>query len=155
MNEDAADRVMVESLYWWGVATLFRCPHMADPARTDIALIGVPHSSGNGSTERDQHLGPRAVRHVSGFYRRAHGVHDFAPFDAVRINDLGDVPLPEAMNNEKCVERITAYYRRIDEAGVNPVSIGGDHGITGAILQAIAGSHSRQSAHPRLAEALL
>ncbi len=143
MSDEATDRLMMETLYWWGVPTLFRCPHDPDPAKTDIALVGVPHSSGNGSTERDQHLGPRAVRHVSAHNRRYHKHFDFSPWEAARINDLGDVPLPEAMDNEKCVERITAFYRRIDEAGAHPVSIGGDHGITGAIVQAIAGSHSR------------
>ena len=62
-----------QSWYWWGIPTLFRCPWNEDPAACDIALVGVPHSTGNGSTERDQHLGPRAVRHVSGYYRRAMG----------------------------------------------------------------------------------
>jgi arginase family enzyme len=74
-----------QSWYWWGVPTFFRCPWSEDPAACDTALVGVPHSIGNGSTERDQHLGPRAVRHVSGFYRRAQGVHDFAPFEAARL----------------------------------------------------------------------
>ncbi len=143
MSDDATDRMMMESLYWWGVATLFRCPHVTDPAQTDIALVGVPHSSGNGSTERDQHLGPRAVRHVSSHNRRYHQSFDFSPWEVCRINDLGDVPLPEAMNNEACVERISAYFAKIDAAGANPVSIGGDHGITGAIVQAIAGEKSR------------
>lgn len=128
-----------QSWYWWGIPTLFRCPWNEDPAACDIALVGVPHSSGNGSTERDQHLGPRAVRNVSGFYRRAHGTHDFAPFERVRINDLGDVPLPEAMNNEACVRDIEAFYVRLDAAGTRPVSIGGDHSITGPILKALAG----------------
>ena len=108
-------------------------------SRPTSRLVGVPHSSGNGSTERDQHLGPRAVRNVSGFYRRTHVVHGFAPWDVARINDLGDVPLPEAMNNEACVRDIEAFYRRLDEAGTRPVSIGGDHSITGPILKAIAG----------------
>lgn len=127
------------SWYWWGIPTFFRCPWNEDPASCDIALVGVPHSSGNGSTERDQHLGPRAVRHVSGFYRRAHGVHGFAPFEAARIHDLGDVPLPEAMNNEASVRDIEAYFARLDQAGVRPVAMGGDHSITGPILKAIAG----------------
>ncbi len=143
MNDDSTDAMMMETLYWWGVPTLFRCPHDPDPAHTDIALVGVPHSSGNGSTERDQHLGPRAVRHVSAHNRRFHKSFDFSPWEARRINDLGDVPLPEAMDNEKCVERISAFYRKIDAAGARPVSIGGDHGITGAILQAIAGEHAK------------
>ena len=129
-----------------GIPTLFRCPWNEDPSACDIALVGVPHSSGNGSTERDQHLGPRAVRHVSGFYRRAHGVHGFAPFETVRIHDLGDVPLPEAMNNEACVRDIEAFYARLDAAGARPVSIGGDHSITGPILKAVAGPGRRLSA---------
>ena len=61
---------MMENLYWWGIPTLFRAPHTADPAEADIALIGAPHSTGNGTTERDQHLGPRALRHVSAVGRR-------------------------------------------------------------------------------------
>lgn len=50
-----------ERWYWWGIPTFFRCPWKEDPAAAEIALVGVPDSSGNGSTERDQHLGPRAV----------------------------------------------------------------------------------------------
>ena len=109
-NDLDADRKSSQSWYWWGIPTFFRCPWNEDPAAADIALVGVPHSSGNGSTERDQHLGPRAVRNVSGFYRRAHGVHGFSPWDVARVNDLGDVPLPEAMNNEASVRDIEAFY---------------------------------------------
>jgi guanidinopropionase len=133
------DKQSAKSWYWWGIPTFFRAPWIEDPAAADIALVGVPHSSGNGSTERDQHLGPRAVRNQSGFYRRAHAVHGFAPWDKARINDLGDVPLPEAMNNEASVRDIEAFYARLDQAGTRPVSIGGDHSITGPIIKAIAG----------------
>ena len=59
------DQVMMETMYWWGIPTLFRCKNDPDPKNCDIALVGVPHSTGNGTTERDQHLGPRAVRHIS------------------------------------------------------------------------------------------
>jgi guanidinopropionase len=50
------------------------------------------------------------------------------------------------MNNEKCVERISNFFGDIADAGVPVVSIGGDHGITGAILQALAGEGSRLTA---------
>lgn len=129
--------------YWWGVPTLFRCPWNEDPANCDIGLVGVPHSSGNGSTERDQHLGPRAVRNVSGYYRRAHTKFEIVPWDICQVNDLGDVPLPEAMVNDICVERIEAYFKRLDSVGTRPVSIGGDHSITGPIIKAVAGKHAR------------
>ncbi|MDH3375740.1 MAG: arginase family protein [Gammaproteobacteria bacterium] len=140
-NRDHA--TMLDGLYWWGVPTLFRCPHILDPNNCDIALVGVPHSTGNGTTERDQHLGPRAVRDVSALNRRAHMKFGIVPWDMCRINDLGDVPLHEANDNEKCIERITDYYRKIDDAGVRPVSVGGDHAITGGILQAIGGAQSK------------
>ena len=135
-------RQSVSNWYWWGVPTLFRCPYDEDPANCDIALVGVPHSSGNGSTERDQHLAPRAMRHVSGFYRRAHNNFRIVPWEVCRINDMGDVPLPEAMVNDVSVVHIEAFYKRLDAAGTLPVSIGGDHSITGPILKAIAGPNA-------------
>ena len=129
----SADRTMVENLYWWGIPSLFRCPIETDPAGCDIALVGVPHSTGNGTTERDQHLGPRAVRNVSAQLRRVHATYGMSPWEACRIADLGDVPFPEANDNERCIERITEYFRAIDRAGARPVAIGGDHSITGGI----------------------
>lgn len=128
--------------YWWGIPTFFRCEWKEAPADSDIALLGVPHSSGNGSTERDQHLGPRAVRHVSAQYRRSHGRFGITPWDICRINDAGDVPLPEAMVNDVSIQHIEAYARRFNDAGTRLVSMGGDHGITGPLLKAVGGAHS-------------
>jgi guanidinopropionase len=132
----------LETLYWWGVPTFFRCPHDEDPAACDIGVLGIPHSSGNGSTERDQHLGPRAVRHVCAHNRRPHRTYGLHPFEVCRVHDLGDVPLPEAMDNEACVGRIAAAARRVASAGTRLVSIGGDHAVTGAVLLGLAGPGS-------------
>ena len=66
------DELMMETMYWWGIPTLFRCENRKDISNCDIALVGIPHSTGNGTTERDQHLGPRAVRNVSAGLRRVH-----------------------------------------------------------------------------------
>ncbi len=140
LNDD--DRLLLEGTYWWGPATLFRCELESDPAACDLALVGVPHSSGNGSTERDQHLGPRAVRNVSALQRRMHGEFGFSPWDACRIRDLGDVPLPEANNNEQCIERIRQFFERLGVARTRAVSIGGDHSITGGILRGLASETS-------------
>ena len=130
------DRSMMDNLYWWGVPTLFRCPHEGIDGQ-DIVLAGVPHSTGNGTTERDQHLGPRAVRNVSAVQRRVHGVFGLDPWATAKIADVGDVPLPRANDNEDCIARITEFYRQIDASGARPVSIGGDHSITGGIVQAL------------------
>lgn len=142
MTDDERLAVM-RSTYWWGPATLFGCEVDPDPRSCDIALVGVPHSSGNGSTERDQHLGPRAVRHVSGAYRRAHQKFGIDPWTACRIKDLGDVVMPEFMVSDTAVKDIEACYRRIGEAGARPVSIGGDHSVTLPILRALGGPGSR------------
>lgn len=127
---------MMENLYWWGIPTLFRCPNEG-PEGQDIALVGVPHSTGNGTTERDQHLGPRALRNVSAVGRRIHGGFGLNPWTATKIADVGDVPFPRANDNEACIEDITRFFTKIDEAGARPVSIGGDHSITGGIVQAL------------------
>lgn len=130
------DEAVMENLYWWGVPTLFRC-EIGKAAEADIALVGVPHSTGNGTTERDQHLGPRSVRNMSAVQRRVHSRFQVDPWNSARIRDLGDVPFPRANDNEDCIERITEYYRDVDQAGARPVSIGGDHSITGGIVQAL------------------
>ena len=131
------DLSMMENLYWWGIPTLFRCPQ--DKLETaDIALVGVPHSTGNGTTERDQHLGPRAVRNVSALQRRTHGDFKIDPWNEAKIIDAGDVPFPRANDNEDCIEQITKFYKAIDNSNTRPVSIGGDHSITGGVIQGLA-----------------
>ena len=130
------DAAVMENLYWWGIPTLFRC-EQGTPEGKDIVLAGVPHSTGNGTTERDQHLGPRSVRNVSAVQRRMHSQFRLDPWSAASIADVGDVPFPKANDNEDCIERITEFYKNIDKAGARPVSIGGDHSITGGIVQAL------------------
>ena len=48
------------------------------------------------------------------------------------------LPLPQANNNEKCIEDITNFYEKIANEAKKPVvSIGGDHSITGGIVQGL------------------
>ena len=131
------DLSMMENLYWWGIPTLFRCPQ-GKLGTADIALVGVPHSTGNGTTERDQHLGPRAVRNVSALQRRTHGDFKIDPWNELKIIDAGDVAFPRANDNEHCIEQITNFFKAIDNSNTRPVSIGGDHSITGGIVQGLA-----------------
>ena len=138
--EDKYAKSMMDNLYWWGIPTLFRCENR-EAEGNDIALIGAPHSTGNGSTERDQHLGPRALRNVSSVGRRAHLGFGIDPWSSARIVDVGDVAFPKANDNEDCIERITNFYQKIDSNRVRPVSIGGDHSITGGILEGLGCGH--------------
>ena len=49
-----SENELAEGSTWWGVATLFRCEIEANPENVDIGLVGVPHSAGNGTSQRDQ-----------------------------------------------------------------------------------------------------
>ena len=138
---DSNDELMMETMYWWGIPTLFRCEHNKDLTQCDIVLAGVPHSTENGTTERDQHLGPRAVRNVSAGLRRVHLDFNINPWKKKKIFDLGDVALPHANNNEKCIEDITSFYSKIARTNKPVVSIGGDHSITGGILQGLGSNN--------------
>ena len=137
------DNIMMDTMYWWGIPTLFRCKNDSSPKNCDIALVGVPHSTGNGTTERDQHLGPRAVRNISAGLRRIHLEFGIDPWNENIIHDLGDVSLPEANDNEKCIERITEFYSNVAKNNKRVVSIGGDHSITGGIIQGLTHKNSQ------------
>src|SRR5271165_3635466 len=121
--------------HWYGIATFPRCPFQPDFKDTDIGLIGVPYSGGN-NIERMQYLGPRAVRNRSAAYHKAHRQFRINPFELVRVCDLGDAPMPRVLNPDLAAEDFEAWFQKVFEAGVTPVSIGGDHSITWPILRA-------------------
>jgi guanidinopropionase len=129
-------------LYWWGPATFFGCATSDDPAATEIGLIGVPHSLGGLTTERDQHLAPRAVRHVSGFYRRVHRDYGFDVWDTHSVNDLGDTPIPHLAVGDRAVQDIQQFFEAVVATGTRPVSVGGDHSVTAPILRALCSDAS-------------
>jgi guanidinopropionase len=122
-------------MHWYGPATFLRCPFQPSLKDTDIGLIGVPYSGGN-AIERMQYLGPRAVRNRSAAYHRAHREFRINPFELVRIRDLGDAPIPRVLNPDMAAEDFQTYFAKVFEAGITPVSVGGDHSITWPILRA-------------------
>ena len=119
--------------HWYGMPTFLHCPFQPDLKDTDIGLIGVPYSGGN-SIERMQYLGPRTVRNRSMAYGRVHRQFRINPFQMVRVRDLGDAPMPRVLNPDMAAEDFQAYFQKVFEAGITPVSIGGDHSITWPIL---------------------
>jgi guanidinopropionase len=135
MTEADAAAAVAGYWHWYGVPTFLRCPHQPDFKDTDIGLIGVPYSGGN-AIERMQYLGPRTVRNRSTAYHRAHRGFRINPFELARVRDLGDAPMPRALNPDAAAEDFEAWFKRVFEAGITPVSIGGDHSITWPILRA-------------------
>lgn len=101
----------------------------------DIALIGVPMDLGvtNRSGAR---FGPRAVRGIEriGPYHHVLGV---APVAQCKVADIGDVPFRGRYDLIQAIEDIEAFYHKIVDAGIKPVSVGGDHSVTHPIMKAV------------------
>ncbi len=124
-----------------GVPTFMRLPHITldDPrlAEVDIALVGVPWDSGTTNRPGPRH-GPRQIRDMSTMIRAQNGATGVRPFERVNCADLGDVP-PNPADIMDSMDRITAFYQRLVENSIRPLTAGGDHLSSLPILRALAG----------------
>lgn len=118
------------------IPTFMRLPHVTDPARLDIALIGVPWDGGTTNRAGARH-GPREIRNMSSFMRKVHHVSRIAPYDLARIADLGDAPV-NPIDLMDTLGRVEKFYAKVHAAGALPLSAGGDHLVTLPIFRAIA-----------------
>jgi guanidinopropionase len=118
------------------IATFLRAPHQLDLEGLDIGIAGVPFDGGATNRVGARH-GPRAVRDLSSLMRATHHVFRVNPFELCRIADVGDVRFNSLFDNAIAQADITAFYDRFAAAKVTPLSIGGDHSITYAILKGI------------------
>lgn len=122
-----------------GVPSFMRLPHVTpDHPRfgdVEIGLVGVPWDGGTTNRPGPRH-GPRALRDASTMIRAQHPVSGLRPFDAARCADLGDVgPNPADLHDS--MARITRFYERLVEAGIRPLTAGGDHLSSLPILRAL------------------
>lgn len=120
-----------------GIPTFFRTPYTQDLTDTDIGLIGIPYDGGVTNRSGARH-GPRAVRDQSSLLRRINGTTGFMPFAAARVRDLGDAWIEQPYEIEGALAEIHAFVQTVVDAGVVPVSVGGDHSIALPILRAVA-----------------
>jgi len=69
--------------------------------------------------------------------RKINQASRIAPYDLVRVADLGDVPFTSRYRLEGSLDDIERYYQKVQAAGVVPLSVGGDHSITHPIMKAL------------------
>ena len=123
-----------------GVPTFMRLPYIpldhADLTAVDIGLIGVPWDSGTTNRPGPRH-GPRQLRDMSTMIRAGNGITGVRPFELVNCADLGDVG-PNPADIQDSMKRITAFYDQVLEAGIIPLTAGGDHLSTLPILRSVA-----------------
>ncbi|MCV0425710.1 MAG: agmatinase [Roseibium sp.] len=106
-----------------------------DFSELDVALVGLPMDLGI-SNRNGCRFGPRAIRAIERVGPFNH-VLDCMPGSELRVNDIGDVPFRSRYNLEQSHEDIEAAVLKIIEAGVVPLSVGGDHSVSLPILRAL------------------
>lgn len=123
-----------------GAPSLLRAPYRPELAAAkrgelDFALLGVPMDLGvtNRSGAR---FGPRAVRNVERVGPYEH-VLRMTPLAEFAVADVGDVPLSSRYDLALCHRDIEAFAAALVEAGIVPLSVGGDHSIDLPLLRAV------------------
>ena len=122
-----------------GDATLMNAPRADGPEGIDIALVGVPFDLGV-TNRPGPRFGPKQMREMSYLAVNGPPIHEtsrIAPFHLCRVADLGDVGFRSLYDIDMGVEDIATYYTSLTDAGVMPLSAGGDHSISYPILKAL------------------
>lgn len=101
----------------------------------DVALIGAPMDLGV-SNRAGSRLGPRAVRAVERIGPYDH-VLKCAPLGELNAADVGDIPMRSRYSLQECHEDIEAFIAKVVEAGVIPLTVGGDHSISWPVLKSV------------------
>ncbi len=108
-----------------GSPTFFRLPQQADLNGLDVAITGIPFDNA-ASFRPGARFGPRAVREMSSLLRPYNRVLDVDPYKIINCADVGDCPV-NPFNTLETLDLMAKRYREILDAGVIPLSYGGDH----------------------------
>ncbi|TIW91014.1 MAG: agmatinase, partial [Mesorhizobium sp.] len=100
-----------------------------------VAMIGVPMDLGV-TNRPGSRFGPRALRAIERIGPYNH-VLECAPTHELKVADIGDTPFRSRYRLETSHEDIERRTNQIVDAGVIPLSIGGDHSISHPILKAV------------------
>lgn len=122
-----------------GISTFLRLPQITNLAELDVAIVGIPFDGGTSYRAGARH-GPRQVRDQSALIRPYNPALGVNPFIRKRIADYGDLPV-NPLSIDDSFRRIETGIRTLLEAGVIPLSVGGDHSILLPILRAIHATH--------------
>jgi guanidinobutyrase len=118
---------------------MMRLPAATSAQGLDAAFIGVPLDIGT-SNRPGARFGPRQIRAESALLRPYNMATGAAPFDALQVADLGDVPI-NTYSIAKSLDIIRAFYGAVLAANCRPLTLGGDHSIALPILRSIANKH--------------
>ncbi|MCG7507894.1 agmatinase [Mesorhizobium retamae] len=129
-----------------GIPTFLTAPYRdvavdnPDFGDLQVAMIGVPMDLGV-TNRPGSRFGPRALRAIERIGPYNH-VLDCAPTHELRVADIGDVPFRSRYRLEMSHDDIEKRLNQVVDAGVIPLSVGGDHSITHPILKAVGKDRS-------------
>jgi agmatinase len=119
-----------------GVRTFMRLPNLQDLENADAAIVGAPFDTG-ASFRVGARFGPEGIRSVSHLLRPYNPSQDVSIFDHISVIDYGDVSVVPGFIEES-YEKIGKGLKKIHDAGVVPIVLGGDHSIALPELRAAA-----------------
>ncbi len=120
-----------------GISSFLRAPLQEGFDDIDIALVGVPFDLAV-TNRPGTRFGPQQVRELSVLAAGPkHHVSGIIPAAIARFADCGDVPIASTYDLDKATQEIEAFFHTVIDAGVMPLSIGGDHSISYPILKAV------------------
>jgi guanidinopropionase len=123
-----------------GVPTFMRLPWIeldSDQAgEVEIGLVGAPWDGGTTNRPGPRH-GPRQLRDYSTMIRAINGATGVAPFRLANCADLGDIA-PNPVDLQDTLSRFAGFYARMTARGIVPLTAGGDHLVSLAVLRGLA-----------------
>lgn len=118
--------------------TFMRAPHTLDLAGAKAAYLGIPFDCGIHPFRIGARQGPQAIRDASILVRPYNSeLADFNPLERLGLVDCGNVRLTPGKILD-AFERIEAACKRLHDAGVIPVTTGGDGSVSLPQMRAAA-----------------
>ena len=122
-----------------GIKTFMRLPNIRVTEDVDVAIVGAAFDTG-ASYKSGARFGPGAIREASTLMRNYSMNLDVNIFDYLSCIDYGDVDVTPGYIHET-YKQIEEGLQPLVDAGIVPITLGGDHSITLAELRAVAKKH--------------
>lgn len=117
------------------IGTFMRLPQMQTTEGLDFAIVGIPFDTA--IFRSGSRFGPSAIRNISAMIKPNNVISEVNVLENLNGADYGDISIVPGYI-EPTFEKIEEELQSIVDAGVIPISLGGDHSITLAELRAIA-----------------
>lgn len=109
-------------------------------ATQEFVILGAPVDCAT-TFRSGARMGPNAIRDAS--MMLTDGVHERYPVELGNwVGDAGDIPIPSG-NTSKALEIIKDHYYGFLRNDKHVITLGGDHGITDAILRTLRAKHGK------------